>query len=416
MRRGDGGIASGRDPAVPAKTLSMTKVPEPSRYKQVSQAARRILALGESGRFEFKRDIDAVTPKLLAALANWIALDPAQDVAHLLVGVEEIEDTETGLVSGSPFGLPRGLDKSVARIQDMASKTRPIPVDTFIIEEGTAGATPFLRIEIRPTMPPHFDDEGRRQTRQGRSTRALTDEELLRIYLDREGGSFAARFRQTTTELQSAVGAVGGQIDQIAEGIERNIALPILHLTKTTQEAANAASSAASAADSATSSADTAAFEVEQVQRLIEDLQELVEELHEDSPQTLAYRVTQRRRKIWWEFTMDTFKHSSVRAGRLAEQLRKLLARDISTDPARNSWELAVWQELLNERGTQRGGRGTQKWWNTMTNQLAGYIESPAYPAPELPDLRMAIQTDIDTEIDDPSSATSRFRALLDAD
>jgi hypothetical protein len=60
----------------------MTKVPEPSRYKKVSAAAQRILALGESGRYEFKRDVDVVTPKLLAALANWVALDPARDVAR----------------------------------------------------------------------------------------------------------------------------------------------------------------------------------------------------------------------------------------------------------------------------------------------------------------------------------------------
>lgn len=382
----------------------------------MSATARRILALGESDRHEFKRDVDVVTPKLLAALANWVALDPGRDVAHLLVGVEEIEDRNTGLVHGRPSGLPKGLDKAVARIQDMASKTRPIPVDVFIIEEGVSETTPFLRIELRPTMPPHFDDEGRRQTRQGRSTRALTDDELLRIYLDRETGSFATRFRQTTTELQSAVGAVGSQVDQIAEGIEKNIAQPIQHLTATTQEAGDAASSAASAADSATSSADTAAYEVEHVQRLVRDLQEVVEELHDDSPQNLAYRVIQCRRKVWWNFTVDTFKHSSARAGRLADRLRELLASDISLDSARNSWELTIWQDVLNDRKSQRGKRGTQKWWDASIKEVVNFTKSPAYAAPDLPDLRAAIQADIDTEVDDPDSATNQFHALLDAD
>ena len=298
----------------------------------------------------------------------------------------------------------------------MASKTRPIPVDVFIVEEGVAEATPFLRIEIRPTMPPHFDDEGRRQTRQGRSTRALTDDELLGIYLDREAGSFATRFRQTTTELQSAVGAVGSQVDQIAEAIEKNIAQPIQHLTATTQEAADAAGSAASAADSATSSADTAAYEVEHVQRLVRDLQEVVEELHDDSPQNLAYRVIQRRRKVWWNFTVDTFEHTSARAGCLADRLRELLASEVHLDSARNSWELALWQDLLNDRKSQRGGRGTQKWWDAAIKEVVNFMECPAYAAPDLPDLRAAIQADIDTEVDDPDSATNRFRALLDAD
>lgn len=193
----------------------------------MSVDAQHMLALGESGRYEFKRDAEAVSPKVLAALANWVALDPTREVAHLLVGVDEVEDAKTGLVYGVPCGLPKGLDRAVARIQDIASKTRPIPVEVFIIEEAVDEEVPFLRVEVGPTMPPHFDDEGRRQTRQGRSTRALTDDELLRIYLDREAGSFAARFRQTTTELQSAVGVVGNQVDQIAAGIEKHIAEPI---------------------------------------------------------------------------------------------------------------------------------------------------------------------------------------------
>lgn len=136
---------------------------QPSRFKKVSPAATRILAVGESDRYEFKRDIDAVTPKLLAALANWVSLEPTRDAAHLLVGVDEVEDKSTGLVYGAPFGLPKGLDRAVARIQDMASKTRPIPIDARIVEEGVEEPRPFLRIEIRPTMAPHFDDEGRRQ-------------------------------------------------------------------------------------------------------------------------------------------------------------------------------------------------------------------------------------------------------------
>lgn len=95
-----------------------------------------MLALGESGRYEFKRDVEVVTAGLLSALANWVAVDSARDVVHLLVGVDEVEDKDTGLVCGKPYGLPKGLDKAVSRIQDIASKTRPIPVDVFIVEEG----------------------------------------------------------------------------------------------------------------------------------------------------------------------------------------------------------------------------------------------------------------------------------------
>lgn len=372
-----------------------------------------MLALGESGRYEFKRDAEAVTVGLLAALANWVAAEPSRDVVHLLVGVDEVEDKTTGLVSGVPVGLPKGLDKAVSRIQDMASRTRPIPVDAFIVEEAVAEAIPFVRVEVRPTMPPHFDDQGRRQTRQGRSTRALTDDELLRIYLDREAGSFASRFRQTSEELRSAVGAVGSQVDQIAEGIEKRIAEPIAQLTITAQDAADAAASASSSADSAVSSADSVSYDVEHVQRLVRDLHEVVTELQEDSLQNLAYRVLRLRREVWWNFTVDTWEHTSKRAEALECRLRALLSEDVSLDPARNSWELRIWQDLLKDRRAQRGERGTQKWWDAAIREVLSFMESPAYAGPELPDLRTALKTDLDHEIDDPGSATNQFKALL---
>ncbi len=263
-------------------------------------------------------------------------------------------------------------------------------------------------------MPPHFDDEGRRQTRMGRSTRAITDEELLRVYLDREAGSFAARFRQTTTDLQSAVGAVGNQVDQIAEGIERHIAEPIALITATATEAADAAHLAASAADSANSAADTASYELEHVQRLVRDLHEVVNDLDDESHQNLVHRVVQARRKVWWNFTVDTLEHNSGRAEKLANQLREILAQDVSVDPARNNWELAVWHDLLDDRQGQRRSRGTQKWWGEAIAKVQGFLKSPAYAAPDLPNLRAAIHADIDSEVDDPESLTNRFRALLD--
>ena len=392
----------------------MTDQPEPSRHQEISAVAQQMLALGESGRYEFKRDVEAVTVGLLAALANWVAAEPDREVAHLLVGVDEVEDKTTGLVHGQPFGLPRGLDKAVSRIQDVASKTRPIPVEVFIVEEGVAEPIPFIRVEVRPTMPPHFDDQGRRQTRQGRSTRALTDEELLRIYLDREAGSFALRFRQVSEELRSAVGAVGSQVDQIAEGIEKNVATPIMALTSTTHDAAEAAESASSSADSAASSADTVSYEVEHVQRLVRELQEIVEDIQDDSTQNLAYRVMRLRRKVWWNFTVDTWEHKSKRADQLEARLRELLSGEVSLEADRNTWELRVWQDLLKDRRAQRGERGTQKWWDAAIREVVSFMENPAYAAPDLPDLRAALKADLDHEIDNPESATNLFRGLLE--
>lgn len=375
----------------------------PTRYKQVSAQAKQMLALGESGRYEFKRDAEAVSPKVLAALANWVALDPAREVAHLLVGVDEKEDAETGLVYGVPYGLPKGLDRAVARLQDMASKTRPIPVDVFIIEEAVSEGVPFLRLEVRPTMPPHFDDEGRRQTRQGRSTRALTDDELLRIYLDREAGSFAARFRHTAAELRDAVGAVGTQVDQIADAIDRNIAQPLEELTDT-------AGMAASAARDAEATASTVGYDVTNVEQLVRDLQRVVEELQDDSLESLAARVAQIRRNVWWAFTVDTWERSSARAEHLSRRLHDLLAIGISLDIARNSWDLRVWEDLLSDRKVQRGSKGTLKWWAAAIAEVDEFLANPIYQAPDLPDLRTELRADLDKALDDPKSLTNQFK------
>lgn len=47
---------------------------------------------------------------------------------------------------------------------------------------------------------------------------------MLEIYLDREAGSFAKRFRQTSGELHAAVGAVGSQVDQISAASDEKVA------------------------------------------------------------------------------------------------------------------------------------------------------------------------------------------------
>lgn len=278
-------------------------------------------------------------------------------------------------------------------------------------------------------MPPHYDAEGRRQTRQGRSTRALTDDELLRIYLDREAGSFAARFRQTSDELQSAVGTVGTQVDQIAQAINMSIAQPILELTATTRRAASAAaaasdaatsaeeasSSAANAASSAESTADSVGFDVRKVEELVSDLYDVVEVLRENAPESLAVRVVAQRRDVWWKFTADTWERTSDQAQRLARQLNELLSGEIALDDARNTWELRVWKHLLSDRETQRGQRGTLKWWNAVVKTVNEYSEQPAYQAPELPDLRAELQADLDRAMDDETSETNRFRKLLES-
>jgi hypothetical protein len=69
---------------------------QPTRFQEISPSAQCLLAEGEAVLVEFKRGVEAVTPKLLAALTNSVALAADADVAQLLIGVDEIADPRTG--------------------------------------------------------------------------------------------------------------------------------------------------------------------------------------------------------------------------------------------------------------------------------------------------------------------------------
>ncbi|THV22082.1 helix-turn-helix domain-containing protein [Glycomyces paridis] len=391
----------------------MDGVARPTRFQHTSSDAKALLAAGESGRFEFKRDANAVESKTLATLANWVALEPSREVAHLLVGVDEVTNPATGLTYGIVRGLPKGLEKSVARLQDVASTTYPIPVDLFIVEEAVEEDLPFLRVEVRPTMPPHFDGQGRRQTRMGRSTRPMADEELLQVYLDREAGTFAARFRHTSVELREAVGAVGTQVDQISDAIERRVGAPLEELAATARQAVSAAEDAEAAAMNAGSAADMVEYGVTKVERMVSDLQEVVDELHEDSLESLVLRVAQVRREVWWEFTADTWTRSSAGAERLARVVHEVLSAEISLEATRNTWEVGLWEDVLTDRKAQ--AKGTLRWWTATVEEARGLLQTPVYPAPELPDMRAELQADRDGALEDPNSLTRKFTNLLDS-
>jgi DNA polymerase III gamma/tau subunit len=202
-------------------------------------------------------------------------------------------------------------------------------------------------------------------------------------------------------------------VDDVAEAIEKNLAEPIRSLTKTAGSAADAARSAESSADSASASAMSTEWEVSNVQQLVKRLQNIVEDIRDETPESLAFQVTTLRRKVWWYFTVDTHEHSSVLADRLEQRLRVLLSKEISIQVAHSSWELGLWEDVLEARRTQPRQRGTQKWWRATIQTLEEYFDSPSYGAPELPDLREALKADIDHELDDPESVTRKFEALL---
>lgn len=187
----------------------------------MSGTARTLLQTeGESGRFEFKRQASAVKDEVLVAAANAVLLDDlSEPYVTLLVGVDEVKDEVTGMVTGLVVGID-DLEVAADAIRQRAGRTRPSPIGLTIIEENTATSRPFLRLEISPTFPPHFTENGRRITRYGPSTRAITDEELLGIYLDREAQNFRERFADSVRDVEGALANVSDYVAKIDEALE----------------------------------------------------------------------------------------------------------------------------------------------------------------------------------------------------
>jgi predicted HTH transcriptional regulator len=191
------------------------------RYSRLSGSTRRLLATeGESGRFEFKQDDTVVTAGVIAAAANASELEGVGAVT-ILVGVEEIEDLATSVVRGRVLGLA-DVEKARSRITSRAASVKPVPPHLTVVEENTGTAKPILRLEISPTRAPHYTDTGNRATRYGASTRAITDEELLELYLFRDAEAFELRFRRIAERLQEELRRVGGDVTELVRSLERH--------------------------------------------------------------------------------------------------------------------------------------------------------------------------------------------------
>ena len=331
------------------------------RYEGVSAAARRILTHeGESGRFEFKQTSKVVEPAVLVAAANWVALEPTRDVVTILAGVAEVVDDGTGLTRGQPVGLPgNDLSHHVRRIQDYARATLPVPVGVRIIEEGVATPTPFLRIEVWPTRAPHFDGSGRRVTRDGASHRALMDEELMSIYLDRESVQFEARFDKTAKRTIDAVQSIQDGLGGISTEVAR---LPGL-------------------IDNAESAAAMAGFEADDAKRAIEDLGRRMDARFDALEKRLAHhlnrtplfvllRLRHVRGRAWRAFCVDRVLRPSKAAERLAPRLLAMLNEPLAIEEhVRNLIELEGWEAVVKERKGRRPA--SMRWWASEAKKIA---------------------------------------------
>lgn len=125
----------------------------------------------------------------------------------------------------------------------------------------------------------------------------------------------------------------------------------------------------------------SAEYEVSNVQQLVKDLHDTVEDMRAQTPESLAFQLTKLRRRVWWNFTVDTWQHTSALADQLEQRLRVLLTREISIDAAYGGWEIGLWEDVLEVRMAQPRQRATQKWWRATIRTLEEYLVSPSLSA-----------------------------------
>ncbi|GGB95474.1 hypothetical protein GCM10011352_21960 [Marinobacterium zhoushanense] len=169
-------------------------------FRRLSRRTQQLLAAPEGVNVDFKREVQAVRSADLVAFAN------APLGGTLLIGIDEYT---------SPDGVQRGrvvgcdVDDR-ARLLLVNKATECIPnIELKIYTENLSKSHPILRIEIPSGhLKPYCTHGGEYRIRTDGRNRALLPEELLAIYMDREGEQFLSRFRDAVFQLEHQVEGV----------------------------------------------------------------------------------------------------------------------------------------------------------------------------------------------------------------
>lgn len=153
----------------------------------------------EGVNVDFKREASAVHAADLVAFAN------AAAGGTLLIGIDEYTTTD-GVQRGRVVGCE--VDDS-ARLSIVNKATGCYPnIEVEIFAENLA-AKSILRIEIPSGhAKPYCTQGGQYSIRADGRNRALYPEELLSIFMDREGEQFLSRFRNAVFRLEHQIGGI----------------------------------------------------------------------------------------------------------------------------------------------------------------------------------------------------------------
>jgi hypothetical protein len=164
------------------------------QFQGVSKRAKELLESGETHDIEYKLNLRGLHPEDLVAFANSVR------GGAILIGVQEFTGDD-GVQHGRAVGC--AIDDE-ARLQVLGKSLSCSPaVEIDLIAENVS-RTPFFRIEIPSgSHKPYATSSGTYKIREDARNAPLLPEQLLKLFLDREGSEFRVRFSEATGALES---------------------------------------------------------------------------------------------------------------------------------------------------------------------------------------------------------------------
>jgi hypothetical protein len=183
-------------------------------YRGVSRRARNLLRSGEDIDVDYKENVKGLHPEDLVAFAN------SKKGGAILIGVKEVSDLN-GKQKGEPIG--HDIDDST-RLKIMSkalSCSPPIQIEIFI---ENLNHLPFIRIEIPSgSHKPYSTNSGTYKIRADGRNMPLLPEQLLNMFVEREGEEFRKRFSEATRNLESNMTAALELVENLEHVISRKI-------------------------------------------------------------------------------------------------------------------------------------------------------------------------------------------------
>jgi predicted HTH transcriptional regulator len=175
-------------------------MPKKYNFQGISKRARDLLAAGESKNVDYKEQVKGLHAEDLVAFAN------SEHGGTILVGVREISGHDTKR-KGEPIGLAIDDESRLQIMGKALSCSPPIQIEIFV---ENYGSLPFYRVEIPSgAHKPYATNSGTYKIREDGRNNSLLPEQLLRMFLEREGQEFRLRFSEATGKLDHTLdGAV----------------------------------------------------------------------------------------------------------------------------------------------------------------------------------------------------------------